>query len=54
LLLAVFIPQLGGFFDSWGAWKYVVPAVGAILLATAAIGICPAYSVFGIGTFRKT
>jgi membrane protein YdbS with pleckstrin-like domain len=54
LLLAVFAPQLGGLFDGWGPWKYVVAAVGAVLLATAAIGICPAYSVFGLRTYRKT
>jgi len=30
--------------------KYLIPIVGAVLLATGAIRICPAYSVFGIKT----
>ena len=50
LLIMFFVPQLGGLFAGLGAWKYVVPVVGAVLLATGAIRVCPAYSVFGIKT----
>jgi hypothetical protein len=50
LLIMFFVPQLGGLFAGLGALKYVVPIVGAVLLATGAIRICPAYSVFGIKT----
>ena len=51
LLLAVFVPQLA-LFESWGPWRYVVAAVGIMMLATAALRICPAYLPFGIKTCR--
>jgi len=47
---ASWIAQSGGLFAGLGAWKYVVPVVGAVLLATGAIRICPAYSIFGLKT----
>jgi len=50
LLIMFFAPQLGGLFAGLGAWKYIVPVVGAVLLATGAIRICPAYSIFGLKT----
>ena len=50
LLVAVFVPQFDAFFEGWGNWKYVVAAVGGVLLATAILRICPAYSLFGIST----
>ncbi len=33
-----------------GALKYIALLVGVVLLATAALSRCPAYSVFGIKT----
>ena len=53
LVIAVFIPQIGGLLVGWGSWKYVVTAVGLVLLATGALRICPAYSVLGINTCEK-
>jgi len=53
LAVAVFVPQFGAFFQGWGNWKYAVTAVGLVLLATAVLRICPAYSVFGINTSAK-
>lgn len=50
LLLMFFVPQLGGLFAGLGALKYIVPVVGALLLVTGIIRVCPAYSVFGIKT----
>ena len=51
LLLAAFVPQLG-LFETWSPWRYVVAAVGIMMLATAALRICPAYLPFGIKTCR--
>jgi len=46
LLIAVII----GIFDGLGAWKYALGAVGLVMLATAALRFCPAYTLFGIKT----
>ena len=37
-------------FGSWGAWLLL--AVAAIMLVTAAVGFCPLYRIFGISTRR--
>lgn len=52
LLVAVFVPQLSGFFSGWGQWKYAVTAAGFVLLATAIFRFCPAYLLFGIRTCK--
>jgi hypothetical protein len=36
-----------------GVWIWLAAAVGAVLTVTALIGICPAYSLFGINTCRN-
>lgn len=38
------------FFASFGAWRFAVAAVGAVLLGTAAFRFCPAYVPLGINT----
>lgn len=48
LLLAPFL--LPALFAPLGGWRFLVAAVGAVLLATAALRICPAYMLFGIRT----
>ncbi len=53
LVSAVFIPQIGGLLEGWGNWKYVVTAVGVVLLATGAFQVCPAYSILGINTCNR-
>jgi hypothetical protein len=35
------------------AWEYAVLVVGVIMLLTAIIGVCPAYSLLGIGKRNK-
>ena len=39
-----------GFTMLSGVWQIVAGAVGLVLLVTAAIGICPLYSVLRINT----
>jgi len=34
-------------------WPYAVLALGFIMIATAAYGSCPAYSLLGMGTAAK-
>lgn len=49
LLIGVFVPQVA-VFESLGAWKFAVAAVGLVLIGTAAFRFCPAYTLFGIRT----
>ena len=53
LIVAVFVPQFSGLFEGWGNWRYVVGAVGIVLLATSIFRICPLYSILGINTGAK-
>lgn len=51
LLIALpFLPPAAGLMAGWGAWQYALVAVGAVLVATAALRICPAYVLLGIRT----
>lgn len=53
--LALLVVALGGFapvFEA-GAAKWIAVAVGAVLLATAGMRICPAYMLFGIRTCKR-
>lgn len=38
-------------FDT-GLWHYAAAAVGVVMLAVAATGVCPIYAIFGIKTCR--
>jgi uncharacterized membrane protein YkgB len=37
-----------------GVWAWVAGIVGAVLLATAAMGSCPPYALLGINTCQKS
>ena len=50
LVVAVFHPDVGWRFETWGDWKHALTAVGVVLVATAVSHICPAYWFFGINT----
>lgn len=53
--LALLVLALGGLapvFEA-GAMKWIAVAVGAVLLATAGMRICPAYMLFGIRTCKR-
>ena len=38
------------YFYFEGTWAWVAGIVGAVALATGAVGICPAYAILGIDT----
>jgi len=48
----VFVPPLADWAAPLGGWKYALTAWGAIMLLTAAIRFCPAYSLLGISSCR--
>ncbi|MEI4234634.1 YgaP family membrane protein [Roseovarius sp. D22-M7] len=53
--LVLLVTALGGLapvFDA-GAVKWIAVAVGAVLLATAGMRICPLYTVLGIRTCKR-
>ena len=33
-----------------GTWAIVAYVVGAVLFVTGAVGVCPAYAIFGLST----
>jgi hypothetical protein len=45
LLILAFVSLTGG-------WAWVAGIVGAVLLATAAMGSCPPYALLGINTCK--
>nr|WP_295464526.1 DUF2892 domain-containing protein [Mesorhizobium sp.] len=51
VLLAIpFLPMTASFFAAWGAWKFLVAAVGLVLIVTGSVRICPLYAILGINT----
>ncbi|MBC7154531.1 MAG: DUF2892 domain-containing protein [Rhodobacteraceae bacterium] len=52
---ALLVLAFGGFAPalSTGAPKWIAVAVGLILLATAALRLCPLYAIFGIRTCKR-
>lgn len=50
LLASPFLPPFAAVFAAWGAWKFVVAAVGVVMLGTAVFRFCPAYTLLGIRT----
>ncbi len=54
LVAAPFLPFLAGFFAGWGAWKFALVAVGAVMLLTALFRFCPLYPLLGINTCSRT
>lgn len=55
LLAVALLPPVAGFsiVAGLGAWKWVMAAVGAVMLLTGVIRVCPAYLPFGLNTCRK-
>ena len=51
ILLAIpFLPMTASLFAAWGAWKFLVAAVGLVLIVTGFVRICPLYAMLGIDT----
>lgn len=50
LAAAAFVPPLAGWVAPLGNWKYALTAWGVVMLVTAAVRICPAYTLLGISS----
>lgn len=52
-LLALFLLPAGQqWLLPYGAWRFAVPVVAAVLILTAVVRFCPAYALFGVRTCR--
>ena len=50
LIVLPFIPPTASWFTALGNWTWAVVAVGLVMVVTAALRTCPAYTLFGIST----
>lgn len=50
MVAAAFVPPMSGWLAGWGDWKYGLTVWGVIMIGTAALRFCPAYTLFGIRT----
>lgn len=54
LLIALsFLPPSAPVFAGLGLWRWVLAAVGVVMIATAAMRVCPAYTLLGISTCAR-
>jgi uncharacterized membrane protein HdeD (DUF308 family) len=52
-VVGIILIALGLFGAVNGAWMYIVYVLGAILLVTGIVGICPLYRVFKFSTVKN-
>lgn len=50
LMAAPFLPQTAPSMAVLGVWQFVLAGVGAVLVVTAVVGVCPAYRLLGVQT----
>ena len=53
ILLIIAVPSLAGMaFVGLGGWAWLVGLVGVVLVATALMNFCPAYTLIGVNTCK--
>jgi hypothetical protein len=50
LIALCFLPPSAPVLIGLGAWRWLVVAVGLVMIGTAAIRFCPAYTLLGVNT----
>jgi hypothetical protein len=50
LIALSFLPPSAPVLASLGTWRWAFAAVGVVMLATAALRFCPAYTLLGMST----
>lgn len=53
LLVVPFLPPVGAALSGLGAFVWLVPIVGVVMILTALFRFCPAYTLFGLSTCRR-
>jgi len=54
LIALSFLPPSAPVLAALGGWRWLVAAIGVVMLATAAMRFCPAYTVLGVNTCSRT
>jgi len=53
ILIIIAVPSLAGMaFLGLGGWAWLIGLVGVVLLATALLNFCPAYTLIGVNTCK--
>lgn len=53
ILLIIAVPSLAGMaFIGLGGWAWLIGLVGLVLVATALMNFCPAYTLIGVNTCK--
>jgi hypothetical protein len=53
LIALSFLPPSAAVFAGLGLWRWVLAAVGVVMIATAAMRFCPAYTLLGVNTCAR-
>lgn len=53
LIALSLLPPSAPLFAGLGPWRWGVAAIGAIMIVTAAIRFCPAYTLLGMNTCAR-
>ncbi|HZZ77272.1 MAG TPA: DUF2892 domain-containing protein [Gemmataceae bacterium] len=53
ILALSFLPPSAPAFASLGLWRWVVAAIGVVMIVTAAMRSCPAYTLLGVNTCER-
>ena len=53
LIALPFVPPSASALTGLGAWIWLLPAIGVVLLATAMFRFCPAYTLLGVRTCSR-
>ncbi len=53
LLAIVFLPPSTPILAGLGLWRWAVAVIGAVMIATAAMRFCPAYTLLGVNTCKR-
>jgi len=54
LLVLALLPPAAPILADLGSWRWAVAAIGAVMIATAAIRFCPAYTLLGMNTCKRS
>jgi hypothetical protein len=53
LIAVALVPALAAPLAGLGKWIWVLPVVGVVMVITAFLRFCPAYTLFGINTCNR-
>jgi predicted membrane-bound dolichyl-phosphate-mannose-protein mannosyltransferase len=54
LISISFLPPSAPLLSDYGLWRWVAAAIGVVMIATAAMRFCPAYTLLGVNTCERS